>query len=117
MSNILIIDDEELICWFLQKELQREGHEVFVATNGQEGVEKFKIINPQYVITDLKLPDISGFDVIDKIKNLNPDVKIIAITAWKWEEVERNGFKNSVVGLLEKPLNVSRLKEMLPKPY
>ena len=117
MSNILIIDDEELICWFLQKELQGEGHEVFIATSGLEGVEKFKIVQPQYVITDLKLPDISGFDVIKEIKNINPDVKFIAMTAHKWEEVDKNDFKNSVVGFFEKPLNVSRLKEMLPKVW
>jgi len=116
LSNILIIDDEELICWFLKKELQGEGHIVFVASSGLEGVEKFKIVKPQYVITDLKLPDISGFDVIREIKSINPDVKFIAITAYKWEEVAKNDFKNSVVGFLEKPLNVTRLKEMISNP-
>lgn len=116
MSKILVIDDEELICWFLQKELNKEGYDVSVAMTGEEGVEIFKDRDFQYVITDLKLPDISGFDVIKRIKNLDPKIKIIATTAWKWEEVEHNDFKNSVVGFLEKPVNVSRLKDILKNP-
>ena len=113
MANILVIDDEELICWFLQKELNKDGHNVLIATTGEKGIEAFRENYVQYVITDLKLPDISGFEVIKKIKKLKPEVKVIATTAWKWEEVEKKDFRNSVDGFFEKPLDLTHLKEIL----
>src|SRR3989304_247172 len=116
MSKILVIDDEELICWFLQKELKKEGHEVSVAMTGEDGLEIFKDEDFCCVITDLKLPGISGFDVIKKIKNINPEIKVIATTAWQWEEAENKEFKNSIDGFLEKPVNISNLKEILKNP-
>ena len=60
MATILVIDDERLLCDLLQEMLRRQGHEVFTAYSGREGVESYKRQRPQVTLLDLHLPDING---------------------------------------------------------
>ncbi len=81
-GSILIIDDEEIIRELLTKLLGLEGYEVFQAKDGNEGLEKMKSNNIQVVVTDVRLPDINGIDLLPKLKEINPLAEIIVLTAY-----------------------------------
>lgn len=80
MAKILIIDDDEDIRSLIQRLLEREGYDVLVAEDGIEGMEAFVNGSPDIVITDLYMPRLKGIDTIKRMRDINADTKIIAIT-------------------------------------
>ena len=81
-SNILIIDDEKELRTLLSRLLKLDGYRVFEANDGEEGL---KILNQEdihVVISDVKLPGISGIDLIPKIKEINNKIEIVVLTAY-----------------------------------
>ena len=67
MTKILVIDDEELMRKLMKKMLMRDGHDVFIARDGVDGVEQFHQINPDLVITDMVMPNKDGYEVIKEL--------------------------------------------------
>ena len=94
MSNkILICDDEPHIRMLLEQtleDLEDEGVELLIATNGQEGLDTILEERPQLVFLDVMMPKLSGFEVCEKVKKEHgiSDVKIVLLTA-KGQEVDR----------------------------
>jgi len=82
MSRILIVDDEQNILELAKLYLEREGHQVEGANNGQEAVAKHGTFNPELIILDLMLPDIDGFEICRQIR-ARSDVPILMLTARK----------------------------------
>lgn len=80
MARILIIDDEPMVRVTLRKALQKAGHEVSEADNGQTGLQTFHEVTPDLVITDIVMPDKEGVETIIELRKNNPDAKIIAIS-------------------------------------
>jgi CheY-like chemotaxis protein len=71
MTKILVIDDEELMRKLMKKMLMRDGHDVFIARDGVDGVEQFHQINPDLVITDMVMPNKDGYEVIKELLETN----------------------------------------------
>lgn len=115
MAKILLIDDEEQIRFLLTRMLKRDGHEVFVAQDGEEGVQSFYQVNPDLVITDIIMPNKDGFAVIAEILATHPTQPIIAMSGGRrtlpadLESLEIIGVK----GLLQKPFTNQELQEMI----
>jgi len=85
MAKILLIEDEEMVRYSLRCALEGDGHEVFEATDGEDGVSQFKelaaALHPaDIVITDILMPKKHGYDAISEIRDISPDMKIIAIS-------------------------------------
>ena len=79
--KVLIIDDEPLVRRSLEKIFLRSGHDVECASNGQEGLEKWREFNPDGVIIDVLMPGLSGPEVISEIKP-DPKTAVILISAY-----------------------------------
>lgn len=79
--NVLLIDDDINLCKVLRYQLEKNGFTVSSANNGNEGINLFNKNDYDIVITDIKMPDISGIDVLRKIRSENDKVIIIIITA------------------------------------
>lgn len=103
--KVLIIDDEEDIVDILDTVLKREGFSnIFIAHNGIEGIELFKKINPDIVLLDIMLPDISGYDVFNELRKYS-QIPILFISA-KTEEVDRLlGFAIGADDYITKPFS------------
>ncbi len=84
MAHILIIDDDELIRITLHNILERAGYETTLATNGQDGLTKFKARPADLIILDMILPEKGGIEVFTEFRQAQPDVKIIAISGGVW---------------------------------
>ena len=80
MKRILIIDDEPHILLMIKKMLERAGFEVDLAANGVEGLNLFKKLQSDLVITDIIMPEKEGLETIREMKRLQPDLKIIAMS-------------------------------------
>ena len=80
MSKILLIDDEQANVRVLSISLRAEGYEVVTALSGEEGIDVFQKESPDIVITDIKMPGMDGIEVLEKIKEIEPDAQVIIIT-------------------------------------
>ncbi|NOY36657.1 MAG: response regulator [Chlorobi bacterium] len=80
MARIIVIDDEPYILLMLKKMLEKEGHEVEMATNGVEGSELFEQNPADLIITDIVMPEKEGLETIMDLRVKNPQLKIIAIS-------------------------------------
>jgi signal transduction histidine kinase/ActR/RegA family two-component response regulator len=108
-ARILVIDDEESIRDILTRMLQTKGHQVAVASNGEEGIERFRSTPFDLVFTDLGMPKLSGWDVGKAIKEINPKVPIAMITGWG-VELDREKMSNSGIDLIvSKPFNFEQV--------
>ena len=80
MARILIIDDDEQILAMLRQTLEREGYEVVDASDGKEGLRRYRENPTDLIITDLIMPEKEGIETILELRRDFPDVKIIAIS-------------------------------------
>lgn len=81
-DNVLIIDDEKKICSLLARIIELEGFKVFQALTGKEGLKILKLEEIQVVVSDVKLPDINGVELVKEIKKIKPYVEVINLTAF-----------------------------------
>lgn len=88
MTRILVIDDEEPIRKLTMRVLEMEGYEVEAAANGQTGIKRFREKPADLVITDILMPDMDGLEVIQELRRLQPELKIIAISGGGTMEAE-----------------------------
>ncbi len=80
-KRILVIDDSEIDQMILEDMLSRAGYEVVLASDGEEGIQRFGETNPALTITDMIMPGKTGMDVILEIQQSDPDAKFIAMSA------------------------------------
>ncbi|MGN7611113.1 sigma-54-dependent transcriptional regulator [Magnetococcales bacterium HHB-1] len=109
MANILVCDDEKNLLEMLSMALTQEGHKVKTAS---DGVEAFRILESaalDLVITDLKLPDISGLDILHRAKSLDQSRPVILITAFASTETAVTAMKEGAFDYLEKPFRMEDL--------
>jgi two-component system, response regulator, stage 0 sporulation protein F len=82
MKRVLVADDEEGIRILYQEELESEGYEVKLAANGQEVIESLESFNPDLVVLDIQMPDISGIDILQYIRKKFRDLPVIISSAY-----------------------------------
>ncbi|MDP6776538.1 MAG: response regulator [Candidatus Latescibacteria bacterium] len=86
MARILVIDDDQTVRGVLRKALAGAGHEVVEAPGGQAGIELYRQAPADLVITDLFMPETDGLTVIEEVRKLNPETRIVSITAGEGDD-------------------------------
>jgi PAS domain S-box-containing protein len=112
-ENILIIDDEPAIRELLCDILQSRGYKAVAVDDSFKGVELFEKEKFDIVFTDLSMPEMSGWEVADRLKSLNPEVVIVMVTGWGTQVDSRKLKAHSVDLLMAKPFEVKKLFEIL----
>ncbi len=111
--KVLIVDDDSDIRAVIAEYLADKGYEVAEAEDGQDGLVKFDLARPDIVVTDMKMPKISGQKLISRLHHIAPDMPIIAITGHHTESelyaIQRLG---ATAGLI-KPFSLRELAEMI----
>jgi DNA-binding response OmpR family regulator len=102
--KILLVDDERRIIEVLEAYLVREGYEIHCADNGIDALKKVKTLNPDLIILDLMLPDISGEEVCRLVRK-DSDVPILMLTAKSAEDDRINGIVMGADDYLTKPFS------------
>ncbi|MCI0488190.1 MAG: response regulator [Blastocatellia bacterium] len=101
--RVLVIDDEPTVADALRVILSDRGYEVVVALNGRDGLKQVDSQAFDFAITDLRLPDLSGFDVLDRIRKKRSGTPVIVITAYSTPEVVERLMNNGAMDVLPKP--------------
>ena len=105
----LIVDDEPDILRVLSMSLRADGYEVVAAENGSEGLAAFEKEKPDIVITDIKMPGMDGFEVLDRIKGQSPATEVIVITGHGDMELAIRSLKNDATDFITKPVDLADL--------
>lgn len=104
MLKILLVDDEKRITEVLEAYLEREGYKIYTADNGIDALKKVKTLNPDLMILDLMLPDISGEEVCRLVRK-ESDLPIMMLTARSTEEDRINGIVIGADDYITKPFS------------
>ncbi|MBF0519219.1 MAG: response regulator [Nitrospirae bacterium] len=109
MAKLLVIDDEIIIRERLKKLLLLDKYEVYSAENGIEGLKMFETHEPDIIIADIKMPKISGIDVLKEIKARNNMIEVIMITGHGGCETAIEAMKQGAFGYIQKPIEYDEL--------
>jgi DNA-binding NtrC family response regulator len=115
MANLLIVDDELGMRQFLTHLFQRDGHVVRVAGNGGEALEQLRQQAPDLIIYDIRMPDMSGVDLLREAKSLLPEVEVIMMTAFANVDTAREAFLLGAYDFVQKPFDNDLLKEVVAR--
>ncbi len=108
MSHILVVDDEEAVCWSLRRALEHEGHRVTVAAAAEEAFEHAARQRPDAVILDVRLPGIDGLTALGRLRQLTGDAPAIVITAFGNLNTAVRAVEAGAFEYLVKPFDLSQ---------
>ena len=115
-KTILLVDDDVDLLENTAFMIKSTGCEVITAENGVEAVEKYKEIKPSLVIMDIKMPKLDGYDAFFKIKQFDPDAKVILITAYTQDEKKHLKAKSmNLISTINKPYSFEQIEELVGK--
>ena len=109
-SKILIADDDTSLRRVLEYNLLEEGYQVFTAANGEDGLELFIREQPDLLITDLKMPGMTGSQLMAAVREISPRIPVIVITAFGAVETAVEAMKLGAYDYITKPFNRDALK-------
>jgi two-component system nitrogen regulation response regulator GlnG len=115
MPRLLVIDDEPNILYSMEKSLRSESLEVSIASTGAQGVAEAGRLHPDVVVLDVRLPDMSGLTAFDQIRQIDPRLPVIIITAFASTEVAIEAMKRGAFEYLLKPVDFHYLREVIDK--
>lgn len=113
--KILIIDDEPAQVQALAGFLEKKGYDIQSALNGREGLQQIERQTIDLVITDFRLPDIDGLEVLKRIRAINPDIDVIMMTAYGSVESAVEAMRAGAVDYLMKPIDLDQLELVLAR--
>lgn len=114
MRKILLIDDSIFTLHHYSEMITKLGHKVMMASNGQEAVESFIQENPDMVLCDLMMPDMDGFEVLEKIRTQKENFdSFFLVTADVQENTRAKALKLGARDLLCKPITEEKMLEVL----
>jgi diguanylate cyclase (GGDEF)-like protein len=114
-ARILVVDDEEVVCRFLESLLTRVGHQVQTCLSGREAIAKLREGSVDLVITDLKMPAVDGLSVLREAKQLDPFCEVIIITAYGSVESAVEVMKLGAYDYIAKPFNIEHVRVVVDK--
>jgi DNA-binding NtrC family response regulator len=114
-TKILIVDDELIMRESLAGWLERDGHDIQTAVSGEEALEKLKGARFDILLVDIKMEGISGLDVLKQVKDNDPEVAVVMITAYGSISTAIEAMKNGAYDYLLKPFDPNELGVLIEK--
>ena len=113
--NVMVVDDEKNIREGLGKALEMDGHNIFLASNGKEAFELIKANEMDLVIADLKMPEMSGEELLKQISGSYPTIPVIILTGHGTIESAVNAMRDGAYDFMTKPVNLDRLSMLVSR--
>jgi len=117
LNKILVIDDDKLVSLTLSKLLKKEGYETKNAFNGKSGIHEIQHFQPELVLLDFKLPDMNGFQILEKIKIFNRSIIVIMITSFGDIRRAVNAIKLGAHDFFTKPFDNNEILTVIRKAF
>src|SRR5713226_6925163 len=115
MPNLLIVDDELGMRQFLTHLFQRDGHSVRVADSGRQAMTLLRAEPADLIITDVRMPDMNGIELLRAARQLLPDVEVVMMTAFANVDTAREAFLLGAYDFVQKPFDNELLKEIVAR--
>jgi DNA-binding response OmpR family regulator len=112
---ILIVDDEKNIRLTLSQALETLGAEIDTAANGEEALAKLKGREFGLILLDIRMPGMDGMEVLRRVREIRPDIRIIMITAYGTIESAVEALKLGAVDFLQKPFDPEEIRELVSR--
>jgi DNA-binding response OmpR family regulator len=115
LKKVLIVDDEETLTWSMAKSLSKDKdkYEVLIANNGREAINLLNENEIDLVISDIRMPDINGLDLLVNIKKEHPQTKVIIMTAYGSSDVQKEANRRGSLYYVEKPFEISDIRKII----
>jgi YesN/AraC family two-component response regulator len=110
---ILVVDDEIPICELLEEFLSQLGHKVITANTGEEAIMKFHESRPNAVFLDIRMPGISGIEVIKKLREIDNEPSIVMLSGFGEFSVIQEAYKTGANYYIQKPIELDRIVKIL----
>ena len=113
MKRVLIVDDEEDMIWSLQKNLPNKSLQVsiFIASSGEEALSILEKTKIDLIVTDIRMPGISGIELLIAVKNKYPDIGVIVMTAFPSSESKAEVMEKGGLRFIEKPFDIKDMRD------
>ncbi len=115
MKAILVIDDEERVCWAFEEYLTGEGYRVFTAYNAEHGLQLAREHEPDVILLDIQLPGMDGLEALKQIKSLLPETDVIMITAYGSSETTIRAIQLGAYDYITKPPDLHAVQEVIER--
>jgi two-component system nitrogen regulation response regulator GlnG len=115
MKKILIVDDEEAVCWALNRALTSEGHRVLSASSAEEGFALAEKEHPDAVLLDVRLPGLDGLSALGRFRELAPDAPVIIMTAFGNLTTAVRAVEGGAFDYLAKPFDLDQALETVSR--
>lgn len=109
--NILVIDDDKDICLALKKLFTIDGYKVKTISRPKNALRSIEKNTYHLILLDMKMPEMSGEELLDEIRKLDPDICVIVLTAFPSVDSAVSVFKNQVFDYIQKPFKISDLRD------
>jgi DNA-binding NtrC family response regulator len=113
--DILILDDEPIVGKRLQPALHRDGHQVEVFVDPQKAVERLKEKSFDIVVTDIRMDEMDGIQVLESVAAKSPGTKVIMITGYATLELARESLAKGAFDFIAKPFKLGEIRGTIQK--
>ena len=110
---VLFVDDEEMVLKVGSLMLQKLGYSVLTASMGQEAIEIFKKNKVAFVILDMRMPGMNGYEIYHQLKKIQPKVKILLASGYAGDHSEKGLISIGFDGFIQKPFDLKQLSEKI----
>jgi two-component system response regulator PilR (NtrC family) len=115
MAEILIVDDEQSYRQLLTLVFQEEGHNIRTAMNGRQALALLQQEPAHVIVSDVKMPDMDGIEMLRSLRETQPEIGVILMTAFASVDTAREAFKLGADDFIQKPFDVEELKLIVRK--
>ena len=114
-EKILVVDDQFGIRILLNEVLQKEGYDTFQAANGLQALEILNDHVPDLVLLDMKIPGMDGIEILKRMKVLQPDIKVIIMTAYGELDMIQEAMDLGAITHFAKPFDIDDIRKAVAK--
>ncbi len=112
-KTVLFVDDEEMVLEVGSLMLQKLGYSVLAASDGQEAIEIFKKNKVAFVILDMRMPGMNGYEIYHQLKKIEPKVKTLLASGYTGDHSEKGLISIGFDGFIQKPFVLKHLSEKI----
>lgn len=110
LIKILVVDDDKLIRWSLKEMFSQEGYDVDTVATAAEALTHVEDTNYNLICADIDIEDENGIEMLKKLKMVQPEVKIIILSAYSRNQIEPQVEELSILSIIEKPFQSEQIK-------
>ncbi|HEY4550125.1 MAG TPA: response regulator [Bacillus sp. (in: firmicutes)] len=114
-EKILVVDDQFGIRILLNEVLQKEGYDTYQAANGLQALEVLNDHVPDLVLLDMKIPGMDGIEILKRMKVLQPDIKVIIMTAYGELDMIQEAMDLGAITHFAKPFDIDDIRKAVAK--